>query len=61
MSKMADLYYDIEQMYIDGVSAKRIAVLLECPIEIVYEVLEDMGVADAPQEEDYDPFLTVNS
>lgn len=61
MSKMAELYYDIEQMYIDGVSAKRIAVLLECPIEIVYEVLEDMGVADSPQEEDYDPFLTVNS
>jgi len=61
MSKMAELYYDIEQMYIDGVSAKRIAQILECPIEIVYEVLEDMGVADSPQEEDYDPFSTVNS
>ncbi len=60
MSKMADLYYDIEQMYIDGVSAKRIAQILECPIEIVYEVLEDMGVADAPQE-DFDPFQTINS
>lgn len=57
MSKMADLYYDIEQMYIDGVSAKRIAVLLECPIEIVYQVLEDMGVADAPQDpEIYSPY-----
>jgi hypothetical protein len=61
MSKVAELYYDIESMYIDGVSAKRIAEILECPIQIVHEVLEDMGVADAPQEDDYDPFLTVNS
>ena len=57
MSKMAELYYDIEQMYIEGVNAKRIAVLLECPIEIVYQVLEDMGVADSPQEEEiYSPY-----
>jgi hypothetical protein len=57
MSKMAELYYDIEQMYIEGVSAKRIAVLLECPMDIVYAVLEDMGVADSPQsEEDYSPY-----
>ena len=61
MSKMAELYYDIEQMYIDGVSAKRIAQILECPLEIVYSVLEDMGVADSPQEDTFDPFNTVNS
>lgn len=61
MSKMAELYYDIEQMYIDGVSAKRIAQILECPIEIVYSVLEDMGVADTPQDATFDPFNTVNS
>jgi hypothetical protein len=61
MSKVAELYYDIEQLYIDGVSAKRIAQILECPIEIVYGVLEDMGVADAPQESNFDPFNTVNS
>ena len=57
MSKLAELYYDIEQMYIDGVSAKRIATILECPIEIVYSVLEDMGVADSPQDEEiYSPY-----
>jgi hypothetical protein len=57
MSKMADLYYDIEQMYIDGVGAKRIAQILECPIDMVYAVLEDMGVADTPQsEEEYSPY-----
>ena len=61
MSKMSDLAYDIEQLYIDGVSAKRIAQILECPIEIVYSVLEDMGVADSPQEDTFDPFNTVNS
>ncbi len=61
MSQFDELYYDVEQMYIDGVSAKRIAQILSCDIEVVYSVLEDMGVADSPQKDDYDPFLTVNS
>jgi hypothetical protein len=52
MSKMADLAYDIEQLYIDGMGAKRIAQMLDCPIEIVFQQLEEMGVADAPQEEE---------
>lgn len=52
MSKFDELYYDIEQMYIDGVSAKRIAQILECDIEIVYSVLEDMGVAEKPQTDE---------
>lgn len=56
MSKVAELYYDIETMYIDGVSAKRIAAILDCPLDIVYEVLEDMGVADAPQEKNPEIF-----
>jgi hypothetical protein len=59
MSKMAELSYDIEQLYIEGHSAKVIAVMLECPIELVLGQLEEMGVADAPQ--DYDPFNTLNS
>ena len=57
MSKVAELAYDIEQLYIDGLSAKRIAAELECPIEIVLGALEEMGVADAPQEEEiYSPY-----
>ncbi len=60
MSKVAELAYDIEQLYIDGLSAKRIAVQLECPIEIVLSALEEMGVADSPQEE-FNPFDTMNS
>ena len=59
MSKMAELSYDIEQLYIEGHSAKVIAVMLECPIELVLGQLEEMGVADAPQ--DYDPYNTLNS
>jgi hypothetical protein len=60
MSKMSELAYDIEQLYIEGLSAKRISTILECPIEIVLGQLEEMNVADSPQEE-YDPFQTVNS
>ena len=59
MSKMAELSYDIEQLYIEGHSAKVIAIMLECPVEIVLGALEEMGVPDAPQ--DYDPFNTLNS
>ena len=51
MSKMAELSYDIEQLYIEGHSAKMIATLLECPIELVLGQLQEMGVADTPQED----------
>jgi hypothetical protein len=57
MSKIAELAYDIEQLYIEGHSAKMIATLLECPIEMVLNQLQEMGVADAPQEEEiYSPY-----
>ena len=57
MSKMSDLSYDIEQLYIDGHSAKMIAALLECPIELVLQQLSEMGVEDS----DYSPYSTMNS
>jgi hypothetical protein len=60
MSKMADLSYDIQELYIEGHSAKTIAALLECPIELVLAELEEMGVADSPQDT-YSPFDTMNS
>lgn len=50
MSKMADLSYDIEQLFIEGHSAKMIAALLDCPIEMVLAALQDMGVQDAPED-----------
>ena len=60
MSGIKDLAYDIEQLYIDGLSAKTIAQTLDCPIEQVLGFLESIGVADTPQEE-FDPIDTINS
>jgi hypothetical protein len=57
MSKVADLTYDIEQLYIDGMSARMIALTLECPIELVLGQLQEMGVADSQQEDEiYSPY-----
>ena len=58
MSAMSDLSYDIEQLYIEGHSAKMIAALLECPIEMVLQQLEEMGVEDS---EEHSPYSTINS
>ena len=57
MSKVAELAYDIEQLYIDGHSPKMIATILECPIEIVYNWMSVEGVGEAT----YDPYETINS
>ena len=60
MSKMAELAYEIEQLYIEGFSARSIAVELKCPIDVVYGWIESNSVADTPQE-DLSPFETINS
>lgn len=46
MSKVAELAYDIEQLYIEGYSPKSIAAQLGCPLTMVYDWLEDVGMAD---------------
>jgi hypothetical protein len=58
MSKVAELAYDIEQLYIEGFSPKTIALMLECPIEMVYAWIEEQGVG---ADEDMDPYSTINS
>jgi transposase len=50
MSKMAELAYDIEQLYIEGYSPKAIAVQLECPLSVVYDWLEATNVAEEPDQ-----------
>ena len=60
MSKMSELAYDIEQLYIEGYSARSIAVQLKCPIDVVYGWIESNSVADLPQEE-ISPYETINS
>ena len=60
MSKIKDMVYDIQEMYIEGYNAKSIAVQLEVPYEEVLKVLDGWSVADVaetPQEEEvYSPF-----
>ena len=60
MSKMSELSYDIEQLYIEGFNSRAIAAELGCPIEIVLGALEAMSVedvAETPQEEEiYSPY-----
>jgi hypothetical protein len=57
MSKIAELAYDIEQLYIEGMSAWQIAQELDCPIGIVKGWIDGNGVADMPQEEEiYSPY-----
>lgn len=57
MSQMKELSYDIEQLYIEGHSPRMIAVLLECPVEVVYEWLEQENInEDVEDEEIYSPY-----
>ena len=60
MSKMAelDMYaYDIEQLYIEGLTEKNIAKTLDISVEMVYAWMEINGVVEAPQSEEiYSPY-----
>ena len=44
MSKMKDLTYDIEAMFIDGETPLEIAVTLKIPLSLVKSTLESFGV-----------------
>jgi hypothetical protein len=59
MSKMADLSYDIEQLYIEGYSPKTIALMLECPAIMIYDWLDENNIVD--DSEIFNPHDTVNS
>lgn len=61
MSKVAELAYDIEQLYIEGYGPKSIAVQLGCPLEIVYNWIEGNGCSVDPLTDDLSPFETINS
>jgi hypothetical protein len=70
MSKVAELAYDIEQLYIEGYSPKSIAEQLECPLTMVYDWLEsnslseekidpeewDVAFPQHPEDEPYSPY-----
>lgn len=75
MSKMAELdmvSYDIEQLYIEGMTEKNIAKTLDISVEMVYAWMELNGMAEAEQGQrvfdhmvqgiqEFSPFETVNS
>jgi DNA-directed RNA polymerase specialized sigma24 family protein len=63
MTKVKDLSYDIEQLYIEGYSPKTIAMMLECPIDMVYEWIEQVNVEwdESFPREELSPFETINS
>ena len=58
MSKVAELMYDIEQLYIDGFNSRAIAEELGCPLESVLSAIKELNVEDS---EPFDPYETINS
>ena len=58
MSKMAELDYDIEQLYIEGYSPKTIALQVGCTLDMVYDWIESQNLDG---HEDLSPFETINS
>jgi len=42
MSKMAELEMDIEELLVEGMSPKFIAVTLNIPIDTVYDIIEQI-------------------
>jgi hypothetical protein len=56
MSVMSELHQEILEMLEQGDRPIKIATLLDIPVSLVYEVLEDED-----QSENYSPFETVNS
>ena len=57
---MSDLDWEIQELYIEGYSAKTIAVMLACDIELVLGKIASMGVEDSA-EDALSPYATVNS
>ena len=53
MSAIKDLYYDIEALFIEGMSPSQIAKELNCPVGIVKGALDSFGVDSRDLEEDF--------
>ncbi len=60
MSKMAELAYDIEQLFIEGYNAKNIAKELGCPQSIVENWMKEHFLTEIA-EATYNPYETINS
>jgi hypothetical protein len=54
MSKVAELAYDIEQLFIEGYSPKTIAAQLSCPLSVVYDWIEGNGCDTLEEDEEFE-------
>ena len=62
MGAVKDMYYDVETLFIEGMTAKAIALELKIPLEYVNDVLSDFGVDPEDfEDEEYSPSATINS
>ena len=59
MGVMKDIFYDIEQAFIDGDTPERIAEALNIPVGMVTDALTTMGV-DVTTEAYYDTLAAEN-
>jgi hypothetical protein len=59
MGVMKDIFYDIEQAFIDGDTPERIAEALNIPVGMVTDALTTMGV-DATTDAYYDTLAAEN-
>lgn len=57
MSKVAELYTDIESMLEEGTHPATISAVLDVPVVFVYDVIESLE----SQDEEMSPFKTINS
>ena len=57
MSKMADLYMEIEEMLEKGTHPATISAVLDVPVVFVYDVVESIH----SEAEELSPFRTINS
>ena len=57
MSKMANLYMEIETMLENGTHPATISAVLDVPVFFVYDVVESIH----SETEEFSPFRTINS
>jgi hypothetical protein len=57
MSKMANLYMEIEEMLEKGTHPATISAVLDVPVIFIYDVVESIE----GQTEEFSPFRTINS
>ncbi len=57
MSKMANLYMEIEEMLEKGTHPATISAVLDVPVIFIYDVVESIE----SQTEEFSPFKTINS